>query len=206
MLNLVAKDVSHNIHLVKTTKVSHRKRKHVSIPKYDKNMQKAIAKRLQDDSIVALPRHICNSIAKVKCLIIEYIKDTEHRPINDNELIDYAEGAINDEDIYNYHTYGQPYVSLSDFVTNDNGEKETLDETISSGQYEQTEMDDILYESLYLIDPKERSLLIDAYGLEDKEKCSLFQLSKMYHLTLDELMEHLSTAYNNLKKVMLTMM
>ena len=162
--------------------------------------------KLNDGFIMQVPSELVLASAKVKVAFEECLKFFEYEYIpNKGDIEAFTDEEITDEDFDNAEILDSMFVSLSEVVTNQVGERDTLDETIDTGAYEEQEMKDAIYESLNLLSKSERELLMYRFGLDNRDEFDIRQLAKMYHTSNDEMEKRVSKALTNMRAVLSTM-
>lgn len=205
----VKNNISHNLRQSIAVSDQNKIDETLCVPFLIKNQKKIeiISSVLKENSLIAFPEEVLLSVAIIRVAFSEYLKFVEHEYTpNFEDLKDFTGDLITDKDIENYFLFNNQFVSMEEVVTNDMGEKDTLDETIDNGDYSRMELEDILYESLYHLDQEEKELLINKFGLDGHDEHDIHQLADIFHISEDEVKRKTTAALNNLRHLMETMM
>ena len=207
-LNLLEKD---NLHIIQRNSDSDRDIVNQMLSKHFLNKNEdyieKIYQELKENSVVSIPDEVFRSVARVKAAFLDCLKLFEYEWVpNHEDLIDFTGGAVSDMDIANYESYNQSFTSLNDICVNDMDEKDLLYETIDNGEYEKTDNDDIVYESLNLLSLDEKELLMHRFGLGEYDELDIPDLSKLYAVSEEEIESRVNTALSHMKSVLETMM
>ena len=162
--------------------------------------------KLSDKYPLKVPSELALASAKVKVAFEECLKFFEYEYIpNKGDIQTFTDDEITDEDFEYAHLFDDIYVSLDDIVTNDVGERDPLVETMDGGAYEKQEMDDAIYESLYLLTKEDREILIYRFGLAYQDELDIIALAKKYKTSPKEMEKRVNKALINMRAVLSTM-
>ena len=157
----------------------------------------------EEGRLFPVPQNVYDSIKKVEKMREMFALFMEFAPKDIEEVHSLYDDVLTDEDIENYKRYGQHYFSLDKILWESDIEAETYESLVPDDRYEKEEFDDLIYESLYLLNKYERELLMQSFGIGEYSEHSLEELSRIYH---KDVREDYERALFHFKKNIETMM